>query len=104
MMKIPTFHTVLIFNNCYITLPAYSAIDVDINYFAPVPNTRSLNLSFFISISISNFHHYVSLDNSLYRLPNVITRPTYNNPIDKLIRHGPSFDTLSTYRTMFSQS
>src|ERR1043165_4165102 len=44
-------------NNCYITLPAYSAIDVDINYFAPAPNTRSLNLSFFISVSISNFHH-----------------------------------------------
>ena len=91
-------------NNCYITLPAYSAIEVDINRYNSTLTTRSLSFSFFISISISNFHHFVSLDNSLYRLPRTFTRPLYNNPIEKYFRHGSSFDTLSTYRTMFSQS
>ena len=91
-------------NNCYITLPAYSAIEVDINRYNSTLTTRSLSFSFFISISISNFHHFVSLDNSLYRLPKTFTRPLYNNPIEKYFRHGSSFDTLSTYRTMFSQS
>ena len=50
-----------------------------------MPTTRSLVFSFF-------------------RLPTTITRPIYNNPIEKYFRHGSSFDTLSTYRTMFSQS
>jgi len=91
-------------NNCYITLPAYSAIEVDINRYNSTLTTRSLSFSFFIFISISSFHHFVSLDNSLYRLPKTFTRPLYNSPIEKYFRHGSSFDTLSTYRTMFSQS
>lgn len=92
------------YNNCFITLPAYSAIDVKINRALSTPTTRTLIFSFFISVSISNFHHFVSLDNSLYSLPNTLTQPSYTNPLNKFIRHGPSFDTLSSYRTILSQS
>jgi hypothetical protein len=85
------------YNTCYITLPACSAIDVDFNRFKSTPTTKTLLFSFFISISISNFHHFVSLDNSLYRLPSTVTRSNFNSPIEKFLQHGPSFNTLSSY-------
>ena len=71
--------------NTYITLPAYSAIDVNINRFKSTPTTKTLVFSFFISISISNFHHFVSLDNSLCRLPSTVTRSNFKSPIDKFL-------------------